>query len=142
MGWPAIHKSGRWYEAKRNTKMRNDTYAKSIGLTVSMKKNMVIGFVNGQRVKLLTDTGAWISCVTSKFVAKAKVDGKKLISTDNVQNISGVGGEIHKVFGKIELQIKIQGFHMNHTFYKNRSVHHSSSTNTILHLYPHSKVYV
>ena len=70
-----------------------------------VKKTVLIK-VRQVKTAALVDTGASVSCVSMNYLKKVGFSSDHLHESD-LQEIVGVGGEIHKVLGAITLNICI-----------------------------------
>ena len=81
-----------------------------------MDRNKVNIEIFGLRTVGLIDTGAAISCISENLISKFKNNKIKFEET-NSMNIYGVGGEEHKVKGKVTIPLKFKGLVVNYTLY-------------------------
>lgn len=81
-----------------------------------MDKNKITIEIYDVKTIGLVDTGASISCVSENLINKLNQSKIELERT-NFMNIYGVGGEEHKVLGKVTLPLKFQGLVIKHRFH-------------------------
>ena len=82
-----------------------------------MERNYIQGKVKRHNVRILIDTGASLSCLSLAFLNKLKVTQRSLKASQDIRSVRGVGGEIHKILGTIELEFTISGTKVCHKFY-------------------------
>lgn len=95
-------------------KCKNNKSAKStkspkpsvLSLKTSLQKSTVTVHVGNVKTNALVDTGADVSCVHSKLLAKLEMSNVEVRSS-NIMQITGVGGECHNVKGEITLPLTL-----------------------------------
>ena len=102
--------------SKKNGKGRVDNQ-KTVSLVVPLTRNKILPTVKGKRLKILVDTGASISCADMSVLKSINITRQDLVPSSDIQRITGVGGEMHAVLGKIDLPISIDGLTLYHSFY-------------------------
>jgi hypothetical protein len=73
-------------------------------------------YLQHSRFNALLDTGSSISAINVQAFNKLKNVSNKIKRSD-ISKITGAGGASHQVNGKLEIQIKIAGLNLEHTFY-------------------------
>ena len=81
-----------------------------------MDRNKVTVDIFGLRTVGLVDTGAAISCISQNIISRLQNKNLKIENTNNM-NICGVGGEEHRVKGKVNLPVKFKGLIVKYAFY-------------------------
>lgn len=81
-----------------------------------MDRNKVNIEIFGSKTIALVDTGAAISCISEDLYHKMKSNSPKMDQIGSM-NIYGVGGEQHRVIGKVILPLKLKGLVINYGFY-------------------------
>ena len=89
---------------------------KGINLITPMDKNKVTLEIFGLKTIGLVDTGAAISCISQNLFQKINSDHLEIINT-NSDHIYGVGGEQHKILGKVKIPISFKGLKIHYQFY-------------------------
>ena len=75
-----------------------------VSLIAPIHKNTMLIKIGGQKTQALVDTGASISCISKAFLEKTGLNISKFQNC-NLKEIIGVGGEKHKILGKVEVPI-------------------------------------
>ena len=78
----------------------------SVSILTSIYKNSILANIGGKKTQCLLDNGASVSCISSAFLSKTSLANCKLKPSD-ISEISGVGGERHKILGILETSISI-----------------------------------
>lgn len=89
-----------------------------------MNRNKINLEIFGVRTVALVDTGAAISCISEELYIKLKGNNPK-VEVANAMNIYGVGGEKHRVIGKVTLPLKFKGLVINYAFFIIRDLQYS-----------------
>lgn len=113
-------------------KCKNNKSAKStkspkpsvLSLKTSLQKSTVTVHVGNVKTNALVDTGADVSCVHSKLLAKLEMSNVEVRSS-NIMQITGVGGECHNVKGEITLPLTFGDVTITNTFLIFDNLHHA-----------------
>ena len=95
-------------------------------LEAPIEKNTVKLCVNNKSVQFLLDSGAHISVCSQKFLSKVQNTSKWSLQKSDIQNIIGVGGEVHKVLGTVILPIQFGDITIYHKFYVFKQLHYEA----------------
>ena len=95
-----------------------------VSLIAPIHKNTMLVKIGGQKTQALVDTGASISCISKAFLEKTGLNISKFQNC-NLKEIIGVGGEKHKILGKVEVPILVSGIKITSSFYVLNVLHHS-----------------
>ncbi len=95
-------------------------------LEAPLEKNTVKLKVNNKIQSMLVDSGAQISCSTYKFVSKVLNTNKPALQKSDINNIVGVGGELHRVIGSVILPITFGEISIYHKFYVFTKLHYDA----------------
>lgn len=88
----------------------------SVSILTSIHRNTILASIGGKRAQCLLDTGATVSCISNAFLSKTNLYNTKLQPTD-ISEISGVGGERHKILGILKVPIVISSAQFLFDFY-------------------------
>ena len=86
-----------------------------------LEENFIRVFIKTTRSKALIDTGASLSCISQSFLYQAFPGESISYKPSKYKVVAGVGGEILKVLGVVEIPLEIQGKIFNselHVFQK------------------------
>lgn len=73
-------------------------------------------FIKTLKFQALLDTGSSLSAINAKVLKKLPGNCYKIRNLD-IAFITAAGGSSHQVEGKVELEIKVGGLNISHTFY-------------------------
>ena len=73
-------------------------------------------FIKTSKFQALLDTGSSISAINATFLKKVPGNCYKIRNSD-IAFITAAGGSSHQVEGKVDLEIKVGGLNISHTFY-------------------------
>lgn len=88
----------------------------SVNLLTPMDRNKVTVDIFGLRTVGLVDTVAAISYISQSIISRLQNKNLHIENTNNM-NICGVGGEEHRVRGKVNHPLKFKGLIVKYTFY-------------------------
>lgn len=95
-----------------------------INLVAPIRKNTIWVNIGGRKTHGLIDTGAGISCISKTFLDKTDFKNSTFQNC-TLKEIIGVGGERHRILGKVDIPIAVSGFKISYHFYVLDSLHHS-----------------
>ena len=102
------------------TNKRVDSSADSpticIASTVAeLDRNIIQISINGRKTHALVDTGANISCISEPLLHKLNISAP--FEQSRIQQVVGVGGEVHAVLGQVTLCFSIGGVQLSQKFH-------------------------
>ena len=95
-----------------------------VSLIAPMHKNTISVKIAQCRTSALVDTGASISCISQALMYRSGLS-REGIETCSLKQITGVGGEHHRVLGIISVPLVISGLCFPYKFYVLEQLHHS-----------------
>ena len=106
----------------KGSKIRNRP--PSVSILTNIYRNTILASIGGKRTQCLIDTGATVSCISNAFISKTNLCDSKLKPSD-ISEISGVGGERHKILDVLEIPLTISGATFVFNFYVLPALQHS-----------------
>lgn len=88
----------------------------SVSVLTNINRSTMVVSVGQKNVECLLDSGASISCISNGFLSLTSLQDTKLLPSD-IPEISGVGGEKHKILGILETHITVSKANFKCKFY-------------------------